>query len=479
MGEQSDRSALLDWEEVADVEEPSLTTEVNENSPRATTVSSRALGSTVPGTGWSSSPKEAVSSELTSLYAGVLTEKAVSSWVWQNECDQQKGRQYVTKRNQDVEWRRQQDQVLAVFVVTFHTRSGNMLEWCLPQDLNLDGVEFKSMSSGSHRIASDFVYFRKDSYFGLACFANLPVESELERGVRMKSVGILSPSYTTLYHHMAFLENQVRDQLRCPGQYSALESFFDQKKGLLPARTARNNVAALSTPKHFMTPEMKVTHPDGCMSQFVQFFGEQIMVLWKFSLLRRRILIFSPPPVGEVCYRVYSCCALANVPLPGVSRRLPPFCPFFYVNVNDIHTLETELSYVACTTERIFEEKKHLFDIYVDNQNVQTHRESLQPLLRITSSDREKYKKLQEKRKRLVGHSSYTEEELFTLFFSELNTKIFQTLLEVASSVDRALTKEHVRRMGLDPQADHKFLVYILETYGIDVMLMIDTSCCF
>lgn len=35
--------------------------------------------------------------------------------------------------------------------------AGNMLEWCLPQDFNLDGVEFKSMASGSHRIASDFV----------------------------------------------------------------------------------------------------------------------------------------------------------------------------------------------------------------------------------------------------------------------------------------------------------------------------------
>lgn len=52
-------------------------------------------------------------------------------------------------------------------------------------------------------------------------------------------------------------------------------------------------------------------------------------------------------------------------------------------------------------------------------------------------------------------------------------------LLEVASSVDRALTEQHIRRMGLDPQADHKFLVDLLETYGIDVMLMIDTSCCF
>lgn len=48
---------------------------------------------------------------------------------------------------------------------------------------------------------------------------------------------------------------------------------------------------------------LKVTHPDGCMSQFVQYFEEQVMVLWKFALLRRRILIFSPPPVGEVCYR--------------------------------------------------------------------------------------------------------------------------------------------------------------------------------
>lgn len=53
-------------------------------------------------------------------------------------------------------------------------------------------------------------YFRKGLCFGLACFANMPVESELERGARMKSVGILSPSYTLLYRYMHFLENQVR-----------------------------------------------------------------------------------------------------------------------------------------------------------------------------------------------------------------------------------------------------------------------------
>lgn len=63
--------------------------------------------------------------------------------------------------------------------------------------------------SPSHSSSSDR-YFRKGCYFGLACFANMPVESELERGARMKSVGILCPSYTLLYRYMHFLENQVR-----------------------------------------------------------------------------------------------------------------------------------------------------------------------------------------------------------------------------------------------------------------------------
>jgi len=53
-------------------------------------------------------------------------------------------------------------------------------------------------------------YFRKDNMFGLACFENMPVESRMERGARMKSVGILATSYTLLYRHLQFLEAQVR-----------------------------------------------------------------------------------------------------------------------------------------------------------------------------------------------------------------------------------------------------------------------------
>ncbi|KAM5190113.1 DENN domain-containing protein 11 isoform 2-T2 [Callospermophilus lateralis] len=308
----------------------------------------------------------------------------------------------------------EEDQVVAVFVVTFDPRSGNMVEWCLPQDIDLEGVEFKSMASGSHKIQSDFIYFRKGPFFGLACFANMPVESELERGARMKSVGILSPSYTLLYRYMHFLENQVRHQLETPGHYSHLAAFYEDKKGVLHAGPGRGSnlppVYWLPSIHRYMYPEMKITHPAGCMSQFIKFFGEQILILWKFALLRKRILIFSPPPVGVVCYRVYCCCCLANVSLPGIGGTIPESKPFFYVNVADIESLEVEVSYVACTTEKIFEEKRELYDVYVDNQNVKTHHGHLQPLLKINSADREKYRRLNEQRQMLL-YSQEVEED--------------------------------------------------------------------
>lgn len=50
------------------------------------------------------------------------------------------------------------------------------------------------------------------------------------------------------------------------------------------------------------------------------------------------------------------------------------------------------------TTEKIFEEKKELYDVYIDNQNVKTHRSHLQQLLRLTAADKEKYRKLTEQR---------------------------------------------------------------------------------
>ncbi|XP_019751908.1 protein LCHN-like [Hippocampus comes] len=486
MGERSDRAPLLDWEEVPSAEKP---TGVDSRDRLASPSDSRGPPAvSAPGLGWSGAPggpdgcgAPPATSITQAGEDGIRRPDAL-------EHPSDSGPGDVPLEDRMVTWE-EKDQIVSVFVVTFNTRTGNMLEWCLPKDMDLEGVEFKAIASGSHRVTTDFIYFRKGSYFGLACFANMAVESTAERGARMKSVGILSPSYTLLYRYMSFLEHQVRLQLQSPGHYSPLEAFYEDKRALLlPSGDDVVSLCPISAwgvaINHSMHPEMKITHPAGCMSQFIRFFGEQIMVLWKLALLRRRILIFSPPPVGVVCYRVYCCCCLANISIPGVGVAVPEFRPFFYVNVADISALENELSYVACTTEKIFEEKRDLYDVYVDNQNVKTYREGLKPLLRISTADREKYRKLTEQRKMLLysqeenGDCVSSEEDLFILFFLEQNNRIFQTLNEVAASPDPTLTTESVRAMGLDPHGDRLFLLHLLEIYGFDALLVSDQLCC-
>ncbi|XP_061677394.1 DENN domain-containing protein 11 [Syngnathoides biaculeatus] len=494
MVEQSDRAPLLDWEEIPPSDpnqaapSPPPPPKEKEAAPSGKKTSTRvclAVTEISKRNDNSTTTKAAVPCQPT----GVVDDRERSQIGREKlpghiRCQASSPFPDVTVRDQ---WE-EKDHIVAVFVVTFNSRSGNMVEWCLPHDINLDGVEFKAMASGSHRITNDFIYFRKGCYFGLACFANMPVDNELERGARMKSVGILSPSYTLLYRYMHFLENQVRLQLKNPGHYTPLEAFYEDKKAILPS-TGNGSLTACPTwsvtaINRCMHPEMKITHPAGCMSQFVQFFGEQIMVLWKFALLRKRLLIFSPPPVGVVCYRVYCCCSLANVSLPGIGVSVPELRPFFYINVADIPKLETEMSYVACTTEKIFEEKKELHDLYIDNQNVKTHRSHLLTLLRLNAADKERYRKLSEQRQMLLysqevdGDCTSNEEDLFIVFFMELNNRIFQILSEVAGSADRTLTAEHVRAMGLDPQGDRCFLVELLELYAVDVTLVIDNLCC-
>ncbi|KAK7902000.1 hypothetical protein WMY93_018769 [Mugilogobius chulae] len=470
--ERSDRAPLLDWEEAPSAEKP------GGDPPEDRLSSPSNTRSVASGFGWSSGQG--------GLCSPPITDQALRPD--EEGCLSDSDAREVSLEDNMVKWE-EKDQIVSVFVVTFNTRTGNMLEWCLPKDMDLEGVEFKAIASGSHRVSTDFIYFRKGSYFGLACFANMAVESTVERGARMKSVGILSPSYTLLYRYMSFLEHQVRLQLQTPGHYSPLEAFYEDKRAVLPPGgdgivTACPANAWGAVINHSMHPEMKITHPAGCMSQFIRFFGEQIMVLWKLALLRRRILIFSPPPVGVVCYRVYCCCCLANISIPGIGVAVPEFRPFFYVNVADINALENELSYVACTTEKIFEEKKDLYDVYVDNQNVKTYREGLKPLLRLSAADKDKYHKLTEQRQVLLysqeetGDCVSSEEDLFILFFLEQNNRIFQTLSEVANSTEPTLTQETVRAMGLDPHGDRLFLLHLLEIYGYDTLLVSEQLCC-
>ncbi len=54
--------------------------------------------------------------------------------------------------------------------------------------------------------------------------------------------------------------------------------------------------------------------------------------------------------------------------------------------------------YAPGTTEKIFEMKTQLYDIYVDNQNVTAHVPAMQELLKVSDADRDKHTKLNNQR---------------------------------------------------------------------------------
>ncbi|XP_014680776.1 PREDICTED: protein LCHN-like [Priapulus caudatus] len=344
------------------------------------------------------------------------------------------------------------------------------------------------MVSGGHRLHSDFLYFKKDNLYGISCFENMPVESQLERGARMKSVGILTTSYRNLHCHKPFLEIQVRKLLEDPGNYDILEDFYEKKKGVLHEQSDNSSSTYLTADSTRSYPSatdghshLKNLHPAGCFLQFVQFFRERIFILWKFALLRKRILFYSSPPIGAVCYRVYCAMCLVEHGIAGLSESLVPIQPLFYVNVADIESIEEEISYIACTTEKIFETKTRLFDVYIDKEKLLTHSPTLKNINHVNSSDRNKFKKLN---KISVGTSKKTEddsfddEDTFIVFFRELNERLFRTLLEASASHDRRLTANHMRSIGLHPRADRDFISRVAETYNIDVVLATEHPCC-
>ena len=49
---------------------------------------------------------------------------------------------------------------------------------------------------------------------------------------------------------------------------------------------------------------------------------------------------------------------------------------------------------ITGTTEKIFESKTSLYDVYVDNQVVRTHSPGLKELLKCSSADKDKFQKL-------------------------------------------------------------------------------------
>ena len=70
------------------------------------------------------------------------------------------------------------------------------------------------------------------------------------------------------------------------------------------------------------------------------------------------------------------------------------------------------------------------------------------------------------------------DEKMYARFFADLNNSLFQALIDVASTRDKLLRSDAIRKMGLDPKHDRTFLKELIELYGVEVPLEDDSCCC-
>ncbi|XP_065676585.1 DENN domain-containing protein 11 isoform X3 [Hydra vulgaris] len=370
------------------------------------------------------------------------------------------------------------DFIIALFVVVFDTKKGNCIEWCIPNDIDLTGVEFKAIVSGSHTVTEDFVYFRHQEHYGLSCFALKSVNNAEERGARMKSVGIICTKYTSLHEHQDFLELQVKYVLEKQYQYHDLISYYFTYRNCPNRNNAfiekKDTDDEIKYKKHFSV--LKIRHPVGCFSQFIAYFGVSIFVLWKFLLLKKRILLFAPPPVGTQCYRAYCLGLLAN---HGYDLHRNFVNNLFYVNVGNLLALQNMDSFIACTTESILYNKQEAYDLYVNKQSIECPSQRLKHVTKINSADYDRYSRLcKYSEEQLSSGLEVTDDEIMYIrFFIEQNNRIFKVLYDVASQEDKLITSNHMKEMGLDPRSDRVFVSELAELYDIKLQ-MYNRACC-
>ncbi|KAF3929579.1 hypothetical protein ABW19_dt0207371 [Dactylella cylindrospora] len=310
--------------------------------------------------------------------------------------------------------------IAALFVIKFDIKAGYAI-------INIDGVEYKSLPSGLHKLKEDLVYFVHQPFAGVAAFVNAP-STEDNRDSLMLSVGVLVPlSYGRLgrsWRHAQNLKDLASTLVRDTTDHGELEKYFNlyhasdelmeqhlnNKNGIpSPGVTRSVSFQATKSPQRMHMRHRSISdatalilpgqslsphHPALSLPDFVLTFGPLIFPLHRAALMRKRILLVAEAPVEKACNFVYDISVLSNIPFAVtdlITTDLPRLKPLFTVGVHDIPTLETEAaqlknkasglpystnatdlntngelgSWVAVTTDSILAMKKDLYDVLV------------------------------------------------------------------------------------------------------------------
>ncbi|UJO13617.1 DENN domain-containing protein 11 [Fulvia fulva] len=297
--------------------------------------------------------------------------------------------------------------VAAIFLVIFDQKIGYTTAWkrSLP-DIDLDGVEYKSLPSGLHVVKEDLVYFiHGEAYAGISAFVQEEADAT-QRNANFAAVGALVPlTYGQLgrsWAHAGELQALAREVVKNTSDTRALELFWKQHRS---DEAARGDSRPSSQPRSESSsaPEDKtrkrapseatlaglsaggalpVDHPASHVPAILDTFGPLLFPLHRAALARKRVLLLGTPSVQKHANIVYIASVLSSIApalaesLPAEAETLLRASALFQVGIHDIDSLANRSNgkgWLACTTDDILGEKKQLYDVLVQLPSVAPH----------------------------------------------------------------------------------------------------------
>ncbi|KAJ3753991.1 hypothetical protein EV360DRAFT_87263 [Lentinula raphanica] len=280
--------------------------------------------------------------------------------------------------------------LVAIFHASFHPTRGNIIDWSLKasEDLNLDNIEFNALPSGLHLIEQDTVYFSKDGHQGVCAFRRVKSTEAGHRGFRLSSLGVVLAKSTRPkpWRHVAALKNlivmlyarmEVSDTLQ-PSEtdYQPSRTYFEEHKVKAVDLGGAGDWSGWSHELDGENSNPSIMNPTLHLPHLLRILGPSTLTLYKYVIGRKRILIYTLPPVEAACILCHVAADFCyEQQVDSTSNRLPGknkggIDVLGMITLSDVDRLQAESKsgkgWIACTTDAIFLERPSYYDLLID-----------------------------------------------------------------------------------------------------------------
>ncbi|KAL0572215.1 hypothetical protein V5O48_009750 [Marasmius crinis-equi] len=288
--------------------------------------------------------------------------------------------------------------LVAIFHASFHPTRGNVIDWALKtsDDIELDNLEFSTLPSGLHLVDQDVVYFSKNGHQGVCAYRRVKTAEQGQRGFRLSSLGILvaKSARPKPWCHVAALKDLIAmlySQGELSGSLQPTEADWEPSQRYFEAHKVRGSgIGDLGAWKgwgHELDgddSDRSHSNPTLHLSHLLRILGPSSLTLFKHVIGRKRILIYTLPPVeaacilcqvtADFCYedQVEPAAEVAGTSRLGrlAGKNKEAISVLGMITLADLDRLQAESrtgrGWIACTTDAIFLEKPSHYDLLID-----------------------------------------------------------------------------------------------------------------